>query len=95
LFYFDKIFVLGRYFVYFFGPDFEYTWSDVHSLIPYSGLDEFIRHAQTSVQNVCLFNCIYFLKFSFFFLKATSKSEQEALANRFELKVAASKRPDW
>jgi len=57
----------GRYFVYFFGPDFEYTWSDANSLIPYSGLDEFIRHAETSVQNVRLFNLFCFLDFDFSF----------------------------
>ncbi|CAF4369450.1 unnamed protein product, partial [Rotaria sp. Silwood2] len=65
------------YFVYFFGPAFEYAWIHANTLIPYSGLEEFIRHAQTSVQ------------------KATKKFEQEALANRYELKVTANKRPDW
>jgi hypothetical protein len=51
---FDQLIILGRYFVYFFGPDFEYTWSDANTLIPYSGLQDFIRQAETSVQNVCL-----------------------------------------
>ncbi|CAF4179623.1 unnamed protein product, partial [Rotaria sordida] len=65
------------YFVYFFGPAFEYAWTNANSLIAYSGLDEFIRQAQICVQN------------------ATKKSEQEALANRYELKVTANKRVDW
>ncbi|CAF1356785.1 unnamed protein product [Rotaria sordida] len=65
------------YFVYFFGPAFEYAWTNANSLIAYSGLDEFIRQAQICVQN------------------ATKKSEQEALANRYELKVTANKRADW
>ncbi|CAF1107258.1 unnamed protein product [Adineta steineri] len=65
------------YFLYFFGPTFEYIWTAANLLVPYSGLDEFIRHAETSVQN------------------ATTKGEQEALANRFELKVAANKRAQW
>ncbi|UJR14905.1 hypothetical protein I4U23_001889 [Adineta vaga] len=65
------------YFVYFFGPDFEYTWTHANFLIPYAGLDDFIRQAETSVQN------------------ATSKIEQETLANRFELKVSGNKRIDW
>jgi hypothetical protein len=42
----------GLYFVYFFGPAFEYTWTNASALIPYFGLDEFIQQAQTSVQNV-------------------------------------------
>lgn len=29
------------------------------------------------------------------FLKAPSKSQQEALSSRYELKVAANKRADW
>ena len=44
--------ISGRYFVYFYGPDFEYTWSDANTLIPYSGLQDFIQQAETAVQNV-------------------------------------------
>jgi hypothetical protein len=90
---FNSLIILGRYFVYFFGPDFEYTWTDASFMIPYSGLEAFIQQAETSVQNVCLFKFYLFL--SVFFFQATSKSEQETLANRFELKVPASKRPHW
>ncbi|CAF3644340.1 unnamed protein product [Rotaria sp. Silwood1] len=38
------------YFVYFFGPAFEYTWTNANALIAYSGLDEFIKQAEISVQ---------------------------------------------
>lgn len=58
LIFLDRFIVLGRYFVYFFGPDFEYSWTDAHTLIPYSGLEEFIKHAEISVQNVCV-NILY------------------------------------
>ena len=34
-------------------------------------------------------------RFLFEYLQAPTKSEQEALATRFELKVAASKRAHW
>ncbi|CAF0871664.1 unnamed protein product [Adineta ricciae] len=39
------------YFVYFFGPDFEYAWLQTNALMPYAGLEDFIRHAETSIQN--------------------------------------------
>ncbi|CAF4175532.1 unnamed protein product [Rotaria socialis] len=39
------------YFVYFFGPAFEYTWAHPHHLMAYSGLDDFIQQAESSVQN--------------------------------------------
>jgi hypothetical protein len=84
----------GLYFVYFFGPAFEYTWTQANLLVPYSGLDEFIRYAEVSVQNVRLFIVFLFLLFLFLF-QATTKREQETLATRFELKVAANKRPHW
>jgi len=65
------------YFVYFFGPSFEYVWTQTNQTLPYEGLDGFIRHAEEQVE------------------KATTRGEQEALANRFELKVSARLRPQW
>jgi hypothetical protein len=35
------------------------------------------------------------LRFYVLFLKATTKAQQELLANRYELKVAANKRAHW
>ncbi|CAF0871218.1 unnamed protein product [Didymodactylos carnosus] len=66
-----------QYFVYFYGPYFEYSWVFTASLLKYSGLDDFIRNAETAVQ------------------QATSRLEQEKLANRYQLKVSVQNRPRW
>ena len=43
---------LGSYFVYFFGPAFEYVWTKINSSLPYKGLADFIQHAETAVEKV-------------------------------------------
>lgn len=54
---FDRVHLSGRYFVYFFGPDFEYSWSDTYAMIPYSSLEDFIKQAEINVQKVGVFLC--------------------------------------
>jgi hypothetical protein len=65
------------YFVYFYGPTFEFAWARSNTLLSYQGLDGFIKQAETAVQ------------------QASSRGEQEALANRYELKVTGQKRIQW
>ena len=87
--------ISGRYFVYFFGPDFEYSWAEIQAMIPYSGLEDFMKHAEIIIQKVCFVIDLISFIFLLAFLEANSKNEQESLANRFELKVPAAKGAQW
>lgn len=81
------------FFVYFYGKYLEYSWISTRWLLQYAGLSNFIQHAEAAVQQVEIF----FLSFNIvpIFLQAATKSEQQELANRYQLKVSIKKRVQW
>lgn len=63
-------------------------------MIPYSGLEDFIKLAEINVQKVSVsLHSIPLLSSAS--VQAIGKREQEMLADRFEMKVPATKRAQW
>lgn len=84
------------FFVYFYGKYLEYSWISTRWLLNYAGLSNFIQHAEAAVQQVSVFSQSILIKFFISFLfKAATKSEQQELANRYQLKVSMKKRVQW
>ena len=82
------------FFVYFYGKYLEYSWISTRWLLKYAGLSKFIQDAEAAVQKVdfSLFLPLVTLDVRF---QAATKSEQQELANRFQLKVSMKKRVQW